>query len=278
TFPLYGQPVDLGEPLWDQLQRRTVPLPTAKPARRRILPREVNTALRIDEPALLDQLFFSQLRERKVPVKRVSSQVTRVTYQGEERWFQGISSTRDRGSATAVIRRADHAHRVLRFQGINRPGTRLKVNSHRLEETRRSSNSKWVMFSGRRLWPGREQLAPVAGRFLTPEILNDYEWPMIQRFVEGDLYRVIATPHAHLLVLSPHKGRHRDITPAASLAVEAVQAIPHLSIASVDVVVPRKSNAAPIVDGMSLNPTIHPDWWISAGSFDHVWDYLLTDH
>lgn len=276
SFPLYGTPMPLGKVIWRKIQEHTPTFPEIDVHKGRAKPRQVSDSLPLQPNVSphLDRLFADSLRAKGLEVASYPNALQRVTRDGTEYWFRNVSSVRDRSSATLMVRRYEFARRVFARQGLKMTEAQVPINPRRFRALKAKSGTSWALVNGRRAWPGREALETFSIDEISEESLKRYRSPILQELPEGRLFRVLASPNGCIVIISPERHPRVSMDAVKNVAVQAMKSIPNLAFGSIDVVVPQGSKT-PLVEGISINPRIHAEWWVMYGSFDNVWDYLL---
>lgn len=279
TYPLYGKPVPVGDILWNHLKFRPAkpaPIELVKgPSAQRDVPSKDWHPL--GHAARLSSLFSKALETHGIAFEKFDKSIRRVTVAGKELWFRNVSSITDRGSSITLVSRHRQMRDFLEFHGFPVSSAHYRLNRIRLQELRPSLEGNWAVVHGRRPWPGRDQNIGVPGSSLTTDDLKGKAPNVLQHVPDGDLFRVLTSPHGSLLVLSPKTQSADNVELAHELAMSVINSIPDLSFVAIDLLLsktPLKTGAFQ-VEGLTVNPVIRPEWAVVSGSLERVWEHLL---
>lgn len=280
SFPIYGEPSGVRADLWHALKEHaTTEEPSKLQApviRKRLLPKTAS-AITGQRNTRLDELFENYLIDSSYQMQTYPGRLRKVAIEGQHRWFQTLFTTRDRAISTRLLRRHALGRSYLQHQDYQVPDAYRRVSPRKFELLTSNTSQVWARVSTTRPWPGREnlELENIGSAMSTSN--SAPVGHIVQNCPEGHLFRVLTTRNGTVVVLSPEKAvRHLSDT-ASRTAVAALREIPGLSFASVDVLITGTSKHAEtvMIEGLSDNPLIHPEWWILRGSFTDLWEAIL---
>lgn len=271
TFPVYGQPKDVGVVGWSRMFAQAEGEPT-----------EYHTASPLAEPERVEDILRdevldgSRYRHNFVPVldaylakrgwtvDRMSDRLSRAHRADQtDKWFNGMMDDRFPARVSSLLRSHLAVRSIWRDVGVPVPRARAIKSVDELEGSGEAGS--FTLVPREDGWAARERYpAGETPRSIAKNTLAQYTRP-------GTHLRVFASRARCLAVLSESS----EFVPTAEqaievsqCAIEAVRAIPGLPWAGVDIFVPAASTAKTLVEGISVQRNMNGFDFLSAGAVD----------
>lgn len=288
TFPLGGTPTDVASGAW--LTRKKLTPPDGSPSKR--LPRWRDTTsstsvgatfgtLISRDLSTLSQLFLHWIQYVGYDVEQ-HGDVFRVPHSDGDHWFShSMSSAQDLLAVRRILRRHTWVRTLLARKRVPRPRGKVLSNGPTLENFLKGLSGNAVATPANKHWgaAGTKILAPADANELPSQV---HTW-FVQSKPVAPRVRVYATRRRSLALTQPPGDLAvSDITlqQISKVAVAAVRAVPELRWAAIDLSLPTKTQnidegVTPLVEGISINPSISVHDMVVAGDLEDFFSYLI---
>lgn len=283
AFPVVGTPRDVGRALWERLYAHSVPEPTGTdtaPPARVARPPKVSATGELTEPVSLKDLFQLHLREQGWTVAAHSPRIWTATDDGgRTAWFSHALSAADAALSTFPLRRQLVLQRVLKQENIpHLPGRRVR-DVDQLSAFRDKHQSAVLLRPTKGVATDASAPVSASGTVDSDLFQKGVDW-FARPYPEGTRLRMVAMRDRVLAIIAPDGQTPPDwrtTTAATTLALQAVQAVPQLRWAVVDVLIRarRFGRMRAVVESMTLQPAFSGNDTVIAGDLGSVYAMLL---
>lgn len=286
TYPVYGQPKDVGEVAWKRMfaasYSDTEPIGSAEPNTSAAPVADELRDLGVEPtaPTSLTNLFRSYLKSHDWTVTSFAGRADKMrSPTGIEKWFYGCIDDKLLSTASSVLRAHRTVRTIQRDRSVDMPrATRIRSVRELADFASRAGEPivivPWAQGWGARRFPTETELSP--GEVAGDASLN----VLAQRRPEGQRFRVFASRARSLSVLAegpPIAGSNVSIAHVGKAAVEAVRAVPGLRWAAVDIVLPKTVHSAPLVEGLRMEASFDGNEVVLAGSMQTTFDTIADE-
>jgi D-alanine-D-alanine ligase-like ATP-grasp enzyme len=279
TFPVYGEPKDVGTSAWKRMLRR-VPLdledartasPTSDPVALSNFLSDKNgpSHKRLGKQLVTELSHY--LENRGWQTERKSARIMRAHYPGAaDKWFNGLMDERFPASVSSLLRRHHLVRQILRRAGIAMPRATDMSDPASVHEYWERSREDIALVPRDRGWSGRDlyQGSAAKSNLLSGESRVKV---LAQQVVPGAHLQIFAARSRVMAIISADSKftlTAEQIQHAGLVATNAVRAIPGLPWASVDVVIPASHHRPIMVEGMTVTPRASEFGYLCAGSVE----------
>lgn len=277
TYPVYGQPKDLGEIVWEELVAAAPADPkTIEPAAdveslQTLQESAAAYGLQVNTSVTLWELVVAYLKNAECDVIQYPRGVHQIQFpSGAEEWFRNGADSQMLITTNVVLGHHRIARGLMRDAGVRVAAMKRIRSQADLDEFKASKSGDVVLVEGRNSWPRSRNIVELdqcgSGAIRA------------QHRPAGERMRVIASRTQALAILGFGDSLEaRHLQKVSEAAVQSVRAIPSLTWAVVDVVLPE-DNPRPVVEGIDLNVTFEGVERILAGSLEGVLRTVVGQH
>ncbi|GAA4831576.1 ATP-grasp domain-containing protein [Garicola koreensis] len=281
TYPVYGEPKDVGRVAWTRMLAESS---VEKQERQGAAPLASPTAVEEgwDESGLehgvqgpnLRALLVTHLEKNGWLVDVKSDRLMRASRTPHhEKWFNGVMDERFPARVSSLLRRHHTVRSILRDADVRVPRASQVIGIEQIEAYRERSKVGLALVPREMGWAGHQRYMGAQA-----ELSLDMRSRLLaQRIVSGAHVRALCSRTRCLAVLSrdpsyiPTTEQAHRVSMAA---LDAVRATPGLQWAEVDVVIPEALGSAVQVEGMSVQRNLAGFNYLCAGSLELALDTI----